>query len=228
MNLKLLEKKQIGENVNLFIFQPESPVTWKAGQYLRYHIDEPQPDDRGQNRFFTIASAPSEQNIFITTRFVPDGGSTFKKALRNLNPGDEIQATGPNGAFVVEDPNLNYVFMAGGIGITPFRSIIKDLNFRNLPINVTLMYANRNDDVVFKAEFEEIAANNPNFKIRYFIGDNQINEQAIRELVPDLSNSLFYISGAEPMVQSLEKLLEQMGVSDDHIKRDYFPGYTQI
>ncbi len=226
MQLKLVSKKVEVPNVISFIF--EGDLTFKPGQFMRYHLEDPKPDERSFNRFFTIASAPHERHIQLTTRFVPDNGSSFKKDLRHLQIGERIEASGPSGEFVVEDPNLNYVFIAGGIGITPFRSIVKDLDHRGLPINITLLYANRNSEIIFKEELEEIAAKNPNFKIHYFIEPERIDEAAIRSVVADLSVPIFYVSGPEPMVEAFEKVLFEMGVLDEHIKRDYFPGYKEI
>jgi glycine betaine catabolism B len=228
MKLQLIDKKDDVQDIVSFFFKPEQKVEWKAGQYMRYHIDDPNSDDRGENRFFSISAAPFEQNLRVTTKFSPDGGSSFKKNLQKLNIGDFIDAHGPLGAFVIDEANQEYVFIAGGIGITPFRSILMDLNNKNLPINVTLLYANRTEEVVFRAELESLKANNPNFKIAYFIGETKIDENAIRNDVPDLTKPYYYISGPEPMVQAFEKMLYGMGISEDHVKRDYFPGYTQI
>lgn len=227
MKLTLLEKRQEGPDIYSFIFKPDQKIEFKPGQFMRYRIEDPQADERGVGRFFSIAAPPFEGTIRITTKFASDG-SSFKKYLSKMNASDTIEATGPNGSFTLEDPNKEYVFIAGGIGITPFRSIILDLNSKNLPINITLLYANRVENPVYAEELEEIAKNNPNFKIHYFIGDKKIDEQAIKELIPDLQKPIFYISGPEPMVQAFEKMLASMSIPDEHIKRDYFPGYSEI
>lgn len=228
MKLKLIEKKQIAPNTTSFIFKPEEAINWKAGQFFRYQLPDPSPDERGESRFFTISAAPFEKNICITTKFLPDDGSTFKRDLQKLNVGQEIEGFGPSGSFTLNYPEEEYVFIAGGIGITPFRSIILDLNHQGKPINILLLYANRDNNILFKGELEEIAKTHPEFKIHYFIGDNRIDEGALRKLIPDIKKPFFYISGPEPMVQSFEKMLAQMGAPQDHIRRDYFPGYQVI
>lgn len=208
-----------------FFFRSEAPLTWRAGQFLVYTLHHADPDDRKEQRYFTISAAPHEGMPRITTRFTDPKGSSFKKALRALKPGDAIEVGIPDGEFVVEDPGQQHVFIAGGIGVTPYRSILHDLDHRGSPMNVTLLYANRTEDAVFRKEFDALASKHPTLKISYFIGDKRIDEQAIRSAAPDLQLPIFYISGPEPMVQAFEKMLAGMGIPDEHIKRDYFPGY---
>ncbi len=232
MRLKLINKRILVSNVIAFIFEPDEVMTWKAGQFLRYHLEDPNPDERRMDRFFSISSTPEEKNIMLTSKFTADEGSTFKRDLLKMKIGGYIQAMGPFGHFIVPDVFISegkrLCFIAGGIGITPFRSIILDLENRGAPINITLLYANRNNDIVFKDELEAVASRNPNFKVHYFIDPERITEEAIKQNVPDLMGFIFYISGPEPMVQSFEKMLEGMGIAKENVKRDYFPGYSAI
>ncbi|MBA3543266.1 MAG: FAD-dependent oxidoreductase [Chthoniobacterales bacterium] len=122
MKFTLSATKQEANDTFSFIFAPEQPLQWKAGQLLRYVLNHPNPDDRGVERFFSIASAPHEKHVMLTTRFAPKS-SSFKKALKNLRPGDAIEAHDLEGDFVVDDSETTFVFIAGGIGITPFRAI---------------------------------------------------------------------------------------------------------
>lgn len=227
MNLQLTGKTPENQDAVSFSFKSESPFEFKPGQFMRYHIPNQSPDERGENRFFSISAAPFENKLMITTRINSERGSTFKKDLSNLKIGDSISAEGPKGSFTLEDPNLEYVFIAGGIGITPFRSILLQLDHERKPINITLLYANRVENPVYFKAFEEIAKRNPNFKIHYFIGERKIDKQAIKELVPDLKKPLFYISGPEPMVEEFEDMLGKIGIPKENIETDYFPGYTQ-
>lgn len=224
MKLKLSRKKEEVPGVTSFILEPEEPFTWRAGQYLHYTLPHESADSRKIERYFTISSAPFEKNIRITTR-LSEEGSSFKKTLFDLPIGSEIDVGYPDGHFVVDDPDKEMVFIAGGIGVTPYRSILLDLDHRELPINVTLLYANRDENFVYKSDLEELAERHEQLKIHYFVSPQKIDEDAIRKLVPDLGKPIMYISGPEPMVQAFEKMLAQMGVPDDHIKRDYFPGY---
>ncbi len=225
MKLKLIEKKLETPNVTTFIFEPQEPITWKPGQYLHYVLHHLPTDDRGSDRWFTNAAAPFQKEIHVTTRHATEKSSTFKQKLFALKEGKNIEITGVMGDFTLEDPKKNYVFIAGGIGITPFRSIIKQLDHDKKPINVTLLYSNHDQNIVFKEELETIASRNPHFAIHYIFSPEHINEKKIKELIPDIMKPIFYVSGPEPMVDSLIKILKQMGILEDHIKGDWFPGY---
>lgn len=228
MKAELVQKREEVAGVWTFEFEAEEPVTWQAGQYMRYKIEDPSPDERKVDRFFTIASAPYEGRLQITTRIDPEKGSTFKKDLLKLEVGQEIEAAGPMGAFRVEDSSKELVFIAGGIGITPFRSILLDLDHKNLPINVTLLYANRNEDIVFKEELDKLIEKHPTLKIKYVLDPEKITEEVIKANVPDLQTPVFYLSGPEPMVKAFGPMLEGMGVSEGNINTDFFPGYKGI
>lgn len=225
VNLTLVSTKQESEDSISFLFKPQTPISWQAGQFLHYTLEHPNPDNRKNDRYFTIASAPNEGSVMLTTRFSKEKGSSFKNALQNLNIGEQIKAEPPDGDFVAEDPNQQLVFIAGGIGITPFRAILKDFNYKNLPINIILLYANRTEDFVYKKELDELAEKHPNLKIYYFVNPQLINEQTIKRATPDLK-PVFYVSGPAPMVKSFVSMLAEMGISDHNIKRDFFPGYS--
>lgn len=225
MKLTLIDRKKEAGDAQSFIFKPGQPVSWKPGYFIHYILPHQDMDKRKNDRYFTISSTPHEGFIMLTTRITPNG-SSFKKMLLKLKPGDIIEAEEPEGDFVIEGPNKKYVFIAGGIGITPFRAIILDLAYRKQLINTILLYANKTADFVFKDELEALSKDRPDFQIHYFVDPQRIDQEVIRKLVPDLKNSLFYVSGPEPMVESFEEMLMNMGIPDKHIKRDYFPGYT--
>lgn len=234
MKLVLAQKKIEVENVSSFLFKPTQPLTWKAGQFLRYQVEDLQPDERSNRRFFTIASAPHEKLVMLTTKFVPNDGSSFKKDLLKMKISESVEVFGPSGDFIipndslVDDPSKEYIFIAGGIGITPFRSIILDLDQRKFPINITLLYANKTPDFIYKKEFEEVQKRHPEFKIKYFVDPQRIDEKAIQSLTSNFQAPTYYISGPEPMVEAFEKMLYELGVPKEQVKRDYFPGYTGI
>ncbi len=228
MELTLINKKQETLSATSFFFKPSSPTLWIPGQFLIYTLEHKNPDVRGKMRFFTISSAFFENHIAITTKIDDKAPSSFKKALNQMQLGGKIQAKGPDGNFILEDLFAEYVFIAGGIGITPFRSIILDLANDKSPVNVTLLYANKDEDILFKNEFEEIAKSNPNFKINYFISPKHINEDYIKKLVPDLKKPLYYISGPNNMVEDLLTMLKSLGIEEKKIKLDYFHGYETI
>ena len=225
MTLILDHKQQEGPDTTSFFFKSDPPLSWTAGQFLHYTLPHQNPDSRKTERYFTISAAPEEGQVRVTTRFAGEKGSSFKKALQALPIGGSIEAEGPEGDFIVEDATKDFVFIAGGIGITPFRSILIDLDHRELPMHVTLLYANRTEDAVYRTELEALAAKHPDLKIVYFIGDTRIDELAIKTAAPELQKPIYFISGPEPMVQAFEKMLTQMVIPDGQIKRDFFPGY---
>lgn len=231
MKLKFIAKKQEAEDVWSYIFEGKEQIKWTAGQFLVYFLDHENPDIRGKQRFLTISSAPFEKNIMLTAKIDKENGSTFKKALDKLKIGDFIEAKGPDGDFILSDPNENYVFIAGGIGITPFRSIIADLNHKNLAMNITLLYANKTEEFPFKDEFEKIASNSAmqnNFKIHYVVSPKHIDKQTIEQNVENFQKKIFYVSGPEKMVEDFTEMLRGIGIKGENIKQDFFPGYEPI
>lgn len=225
MKLTLIEKRPEVAGVTTFVFEASGPFHWTAGQYLHYVLPHKNPDDRGMERWFTISAAPFEGNIQITTRHF-ENGSTFKKELFAMPIGGTIESDSTEGDFTVPDPAQKMVFIAGGIGITPFRSILAELDHNGVAINAKLLYANQDSNFIFKPELEGFVQKHPGFTIHYFTGEERIDEKAIRTDVADLTSTIFYVSGPERMVEVYEKMLLGMGIPDAHIKRDYFPGYA--
>lgn len=225
MKLKLTARKAESPGVESFIFKPAEPLVWKAGQFLHYVLNHAPTDDRGSDRWFTIASAPYERHVMITTRFATKESSTFKKTLKALKRGDSIEVSDLDGDFIVSDPRKHYVFIAGGIGITPFRAIMKQAEHDGKSLRVNLIYANRKNVAAYEKEFAALAKRNPHFKIHYLFHPQRIDEPTLRELVPDLKTPLFYVSGPGPMVESIGKMLQQIGIPKTRIKQDWFPGY---
>ncbi len=224
MKLQLKSRKVEQEDVETFIFRPERPIVWQAGQYLHYILPHPNPDDRGIERWFTIASAPFEKHIQVTTRFTQQAGSTFKKALRSMKIGDYLKADGPKGEFVNSGAGKKPIFIAGGIGITPFRAMLLQLDHDGQDINVELLYVNRDDNLVFEEELTKLETKHAAFHIQRFIGDKRIEKADFADYIND-ANSIFYISGPKPMVENYQHSLTSLAVNEDRIKTDYFPGY---
>jgi ferredoxin-NADP reductase len=222
MKMKLLEKRPETEGILTFHFEPSEPVDWQPGQYMHYVLNQEHPDDRGTERWFTIASAPFEKYIQITTRFDGERESTFKQALQAMEPGAEIEADGPKGSFVLQPGGGKHVFIAGGIGITPYRSMLAQMMHDDNVANIDLLYANRDTSFVFGEELKRISAAHPSFKIIEFV-DKRIEEADLQAYLND-NSSIFYLSGPRPMVESYESLLKTK-VGEDRVKTDYFPGY---
>jgi ferredoxin-NADP reductase len=225
MKLTLISKRPETEDVTSFLFRSDAPLKWQAGQFLHYSLPHPDADDRGIERYFTIASVPFEGHVMLTTRFASGRSSSFKRALRQLPVGAAVEVSEPDGDFVVGDPADQHVLIAGGIGVTPFRAILLDLDHREMPINATLLYANRTPDFVYKAELDRLASRHPGFVVRYLVSPERVSHASIRAVAPDLATPTFHVSGPEPFVESVGSMLSGLGVPDAHVKRDYFPGY---
>jgi ferredoxin-NADP reductase len=225
MKLKFVKKEHEIENVQSFYFEPPAGTSWIAGQFLEYSLPHPNEDDRGVKRWFTISTAPYEKLVRITTRINSEKSSSFKSALQQLTIGDEIEAGEPEGDFVFGDPAKKYAFFAGGIGITPFRSILAQLDHDGQDFKVDLLYANRTDQLVFGDELKALEQKHHNFHIQEFIGVHNVTLDDLKPYMEDTS-TIIYISGPEPMVEDFDKKLKDAGVPEERVKGDYFPNYT--
>lgn len=225
MQLILIEKEHLTDNVCAFRFKPSEPLNYIAGQYIRVQLLHEAPDQEGTKRWFTNSAAPYEGIMQITTRIT---NSTFKQALSKLEPGDALQLIGmPEGNFTWQDSDLPKVFIAGGIGITPFHSIFRQRAHDKLPLNVTLIYSGRSQvSLPFNTELSEWQLQDANFKLIYNIGE-PLSAAAISAIYPEINASLVYVSGPEPMVEALSKELKENGLPENQLKRDDFPNYDQ-
>lgn len=225
MILTLINNKLVGTGVREFTFEPEQPIKWIPGQYLHYVLEHKNEDDRGHERWFTISSAPSESVIRITTRISNERSSSFKEALVSLKAGEKIEADGPEGDFIVDQPNRNLIFVAGGIGITPYHSILVEAAKQNQQPKIDLLYANRDQEIVFRRELDKLGTKNPNLRIEYIIQPDRLDNALLEARIKAANNPIVYVSGPEPMVEALASELPKMGLKDKDIKTDYFPGY---
>jgi len=223
MRLKLAAKyPQVGD-VTTLVFEPGQPLTWQPGQYMHYVLPHDDADDRGTERWFTIASAPYEGKLCITTRFF-DKPSSFKRHLHDLSIGDEIEADGPEGDFTIEDASKSYVWVAGGIGITPFYSMTKQAVHDGQRLNVQLLYGNRDAvTAVHKDELDQWAPQ-LGITIDYVYEPDRITADTIKAIT-DYQSKTYYVSGPEPMVKAFAKTLDELGISKEQQKHDDFPGY---
>lgn len=225
MSLKLINKEHLIDNIWAFRFQPEPPFAWTAGQYVRVELPHDTPDEEGTKRWFTNSAAPFESIMQITTR-VTD--STFKQALSKIEEGgEELQLIeNPEGDFVWQDTDMPKIFIAGGIGVTPFHSILKQRFHDGQPLNATLIYGSRSEDVPFKGEIAEWSAVNSGLVVKYVVGE-PLTAEKLAELEPNLNQSLVYLSGPEPMVDALGEELMSHGLPKVQFKRDAFPNYDE-
>lgn len=223
----------IAERIVSFYFQPERPIRYTAGQFIEMTLDIAEPDERGRRHWFTLSASPSEDLLAITTKFPPADApvSSFKQMLRNLKPGDQVTISDPMGDFVLpKDKTIPLVFIAGGIGVTPFRSIIKWLHDNQQQRSIQLLYAaNTVEEVAFRDLFAAyglpvtIILSQP--PAGWEGESGRLTADKILELAPDIDKKLYFVSGPEPMVEGLIKGLEDAGVDKRRLVGDYFPNY---
>ena len=230
-NFPLEERFKVAENTMAFVFK-SSDFTFRAGQYLEVILENMlYPDERGNERHFSIASSPGDKNILMITTRV--GGerplSGFKRTLTEISLGSLVKIKGPRGNFTLhENQAKKAVFLAGGIGITPCRSILKDAAERKLLHQMTLIYSNRNPgSAAFLEDLKKWERENPNFRLFAPMTDTEgyVDADYIKNKIGDLSDTIFYVVGPPAMVQGLTKVLEEIGVSRDEMRFEEFTGY---
>lgn len=236
--LSLKEKVKLGTDAYNFVFNTDTNIKYTSGQYLEWTLAHEKHDSRGNRRYFTIASSPTEKEIIMGVKFY-NPSSSFKKALLEMKKGDTLLAGQLAGDFTLpKNPLEKSVFIAGGIGITPFRSMIKYLIDTNQKRDITLFFSNKTtDEIVYKDIFDE-ASKKIGLKVVYTLSDTtkvpknwsgqigMIDSQMITKQVPDFKDRTFYISGPHGMVTAFENTLSSMGISKSKIKTDFFPGFV--
>ena len=212
------------------------PLEYRPGQYLHYELDTLAfPDERGNRRHFTISSSPTEKGILMFTTKMR--GSGFKETMRQAPLGYQMTCETPVGEFVMgkNETDRRHVFIAAGIGITPYRSILRYAADVNERINGVLLYFNRSPaDIIFRRELEDIARTMPTFSVVHMLSQpetgwegerGRLDEALLRKRVTDLDQSLFWSSGPPAMVIACRELLLQIGVKEEAIRMDKFLGY---
>ncbi len=234
--LTLLRVEEIASGSFEFVFRPDRKLPFRAGQYLDWTLDVPRLDSRGNRRSFTIASAPTEEEVRLGVKFYPEG-SAFKRQLARMKPGDAIYGSQIAGDFTLpKDPEEKLAFIAGGIGVTPFRSMVQELIDRKELRSVVMLYGNnRRDEVAYASVFDR-AERELGLRAVYAIaeggvqGPNMhrgfIDEALIRREVPDFMSRTFYVSGPRAMVVGFQRVLRELGVAPSRIRVDFFPGFA--
>lgn len=235
--LTLTEKLQISPDTFDFIFTPLRKISYEPGQYMEWTLVHNKTDSRGNRRYFTLASSPTENTLLLGVKFYKDG-SSFKTALETLTNKTPIIAANLGGDFTLpRDKSKRLVFVAGGIGITPFRSMLKYLIDKQEKRDIVVLYSNKNYKDIVYADILSEAQNLLGIKNvctlteGKYIPENwsgkvgRIDSKIIQEEIPDYKDRIFYLSGPLGLVEGFENTLKDMGVSNNQIKKDFFPGY---
>jgi ferredoxin-NADP reductase len=235
--VRLKSRREIAEGTMAFHFEKPPGFAFKAGQALSWTlVDPPETDAEGNTRNFSIASAPGEADLMIATRM---RDSAFKRALKTMPLGTEVRIVGPFGALTLHQNTARpAIFLAGGIGITPFRSMLWQAAEQKLPHHLLLFYSNRRpEDAAFLDEMEELEKENSNYKfigtMTEMAGSNRgwrgetgyINQEMIAKYIGDLAAPIYYIAGPPKMVEAMQKALGDAGVASDDVRAEEFAGY---
>ncbi|TAM83121.1 MAG: FAD-dependent oxidoreductase [Acidobacteria bacterium] len=220
-------------------FRFKRPAGWgfKAGQFVDISLlNPPETDAEGNVRGLSLASSPSEATLMVATRM---RDTAFKRVLGVALPGVEVKIEGPFGDFKLhQDSQRPAVMFAGGIGITPFRSIILDVSERRLRHHIVLFYFNRRpEDAPFLDELKQIESRNSNYRFipimtqpdrsrRHWSGEiGHLSQAMLERYLKWLSNPVYYIAGPAPMVKGIRGVLNLAGIDDDDIRMEEFAGY---
>ena len=234
--VKLKHRVTVAERTMAFQFEKPSGFTFRSGQYLELTLLNPsETDAEGNGRAFSIASAPHEDFLMVATRM---RDTAFKRVLAQLPLGAEVQIEGPNGSLTLHNnPGRTAVFIVGGIGVTPVRSILERAAHEHLPHQLLMLYLNRRpQDAAFLEELTGLQKQNSNFRFVPIMtateaADNWSGEKG--HLTAELLNKyrsqtnspVYYLVGPPGMVNGVHELLNKVGVDDDDIRLEDFGGY---
>lgn len=220
MRLVFVKKQHEIGDVWSYFFKPQNMPEWQAGQYLNLTMPDVPPVFA--DRLFTIASAPHEKIIQITTIMSP---SPFKKALGSLQPGDTIEADQLGGDFTWQPGRK--LFIAGGIGVTPYISIIRDRLHKKEPIDALLLYAGKDERRPFINELKAAARQDKTLELREY-SDTRLTLEQLRKDVSAIEGYTVYLAGSQKFSEELGEGLVAQGFPRAQIKYDYFDGYIDI
>lgn len=234
LTLERIEKQAAG--CFDYVFKSHRPVQFHAGQYLDWTMKVRSPDNRGNRRSFTIASAPTERELRLGVKFYASP-SAFKNSLLALRPGDTIYASQLAGEFTLpKNRDEKLAFIAGGIGVTPFRSMIQHMVDAQDQRSVVLLYGNNKANEIAYSDVFNRAEREMKLRTVYAVADDHlpdsnmhhgfIDAALIKREMPDYRERLFYISGPRAMVVRFQKVLAELGIAKTRIKTDFFPGFA--
>ncbi len=238
LRLRLKERREVAKGIMTFTFARPARFSHKLGQYMEWTLPMKNSDGRGARRYFSIASSPTEPDLMIAARFSRQN-SRYKQEMARMDAGDPMIAGELGGDFVLpKDPRIPLAFVAGGIGITPFRSMIKYLLDKGERRDIVLLYSSSTEEeIVFRDVIDE-ARWKIGLKAVYTLTDRSmiregwcghcgpIDEQMIRREVPAVGSRRFLVSGPPGMVNATVRVLRSAGVPRRHVRTDAFLGYS--
>ncbi len=231
--LTFVRSQEVARGTIAFYFEKPEGLTYKAGQYIDIEIINPTETDTGGSiRTFSLASAPHESELMIATRI---RDSAFKRALEKLKPGEVVSMKAMGGSFTLHNKyERPAIMIAGGIGVTPFRSMVLDVAERNLPHRILLVSSNRTpEDAPFLDELKNYSGENKNivFAPMFSKESGRLTADKIKiyteQFLATANGALpiYYVVGSMDMVNTVRDMLEANGVDSDDIRGEEFPGY---
>ncbi len=232
---RLSHKQRLAPDIMDFVFTADRKFNFQPGQYMEWTLPHTGPDSRGNRRYFTLASSPTESKLRLGIKFYPNG-SSFKQAMLSMNSNSSISAAQLGGDFTLPDnAHQKVALIGGGIGITPFRSMMKYLVDTNAARPVHLIYGEKNVNELVYTDVFEAARKQLGIPTTYVLSQpgpdwrgltGVITAELIQAAIPDYNERLFYISGPHGMVEATQEALESLGVTGSNIKTDFFTGYA--
>lgn len=235
--VELRERRQVAEGTMACYFVKPEGFDFAGGQSIDLTlVDPPETDTKGNTRAFSLASAPYEPLLMVATR---QRDTAFKRVLGRLAPGSRVKFEGPFGSMTLHRKiSRPAVILAGGIGITPFRSMLFQAAKANTGHRVFLFYSNRTPaDAPFLAELQELARQhsgialiatmtNPEKSAGSWDGEKgYINAELLRRHVGNLAGPVYYTAGPPAMVAAMKEMLNQAGADEDDVNSEDFAGY---
>lgn len=238
MKAKIKEKKEVAKDTLLVNFDLLGErISFKPGQYFFITLLNPpytDNDEKGSRRHFSVVSSPIQNDIITMATRIRES-SAFKKSLKELAVGSVVEIGPIQGSFVLpQDSTFPLVLIAGGIGITPFMSMLKFAFEKSLPLDLTLAYSNKNrESTAFFEELQQFKKEHQNFNLILtmteddsWIGEKgRIDENFIKKYFQDLNTKKYMIAGPPPMVDATYNVLLSSGVDPLNIKKENFSGY---
>src|SRR5215470_19623875 len=234
---KLLSRVEVAEGTMAFQFERPPGFEFRPGQSADLTLlNPPETDSEGNTRTFSIASAPFEDQLMFATRM---RDTAFKRSLKKMPLGTVVKMDSAMGSFTLHKNSAKpAVFLAGGIGVTPFSSIVRQADHDRVPHKLYLFYSNRRpEDAPFVEVLQNLEKTNPQFRFiatmtemrrskKTWNGETgRIDQEMLSKYLNELRGPIYYVAGPPALVSGMRKMLVASGVDEDEIRSDEFSGY---